>query len=320
MNIKSIKFIVLILGSIMLSIFVLLNFNIIKKIYFKTFHKDGIICNFNVNGNFEGEFDIYSRGKIAQKCYYKDGLLEGWKIVYYENGDVKTKSFYKKNKIDGVEFNYYDNKKIKSEESFNNGKYEGQKITYYRNGQIEQRSFRKKNKVEGLEYAYYENGTEKYKRNWIHSKLYGDQYFYYEDHKVKIYHAYDLLGRKFYLSIYNKFGQLVRSEGNAFSDDIYSINTERDSSLLLKNSNTYYGIRDMYFTIANPPHTSTAIKVIINKKIFKDVSFLDNNNTVRINNAFPKNGIYKIILYGAFVDKSNLMTGNVAFKLTITKE
>ena len=310
-----------VLTASLATVIVLYNLVDIKKVYMVTFHQTGVVGHFNSNGKIDGEVDIYLNGKVVQKTNAKNGILDGWKINYYPSGNIKTKSFYKKGKLDGIEFAYYDAGKIKSKESFKDGKREGPKITYYKNGQIEQSLFRKNDKDEGTEHAYYENGKVKYKRNWVNDKLYGDQYFYYENGKVKIYHTYDILGEKFYLSHYDESGKRSQSDGYEFSSNIYSKSIGNDSSIVLENNKKYTGIQDLYVTLANPPHAYTpAIKVVINNKLFKNIAFIG-NNTAKIVNAFPKKGKYHIVLDGAFLDKSNMVIGDgdLVGKFTIVR-
>ncbi len=310
--------IVLLISLIIALKLVIYNFTFLKKTYIVIFHKSGVIAHFNSNGKLDGEVDTYVNGKITQKANLKNGLFDGWTADYYPNGVIKDMSYFKNNKIEGVEFNYYNSGKIKSKESFVDGKYEGPKIAYYQNGQIEQRSFRKNDKVNGTEYAYYEDGNLKYTRNWVDDKPYGDFYYYYDTigKKVKFYHAYDVLGDKFYLDRYDK----SRSEGFVFSSNIYS--KDKDSVIVLANNGKYKSIRDLFIDLANPPYISTAIKLTINDKLCKDLNFINNNNnnTVKITNAFLNKGIYKLVIDGRFVDKSNMITNGTTLKITVIKE
>lgn len=315
---RNVIFAVGLLGVLLLVLYSLVD---LKKVYMVTFRQSGMVGHFNSNGKIDGEVDVYLNGKVVQKTNVKNGLLNGWKVDYYPSGNIKTKSFYEKGKLYGIEFIYYDSGKIKSKESFRDGKREGPKITYYKNGQIEQNLFRKNDKDEGTEHAYYENGKLMYKRNWVNNKLYGDQYFYHENGKVKIYHAYDILGEKFYLSHYDESEKLYQSDGYEFSRNIYSKNISNDSSIVLKDNEKYNGIQDLYITLAYPPHAcAQAFTVVINNKHFKNLVLID-NNTAKIVNAFPKKGEYHIVLDGAFLDNSNKVIGDsdLIGKITIIR-
>lgn len=293
---------IIILSSVI--IFILSNLLGIRKIYMTLFHKTGVVGSFNANHKLEGVVDVYTSGNLTQEANFKNGLLYGWKLLYYPNGVLKGKAFYKNDNIQGIAYYYYEDGKIKSKESFKDGKYDGPKLLYYTNGQIEQNLIRKNGKDEGLEHGYYKDGKLMYTRNWINDKQYGDQIFYFQNGRVKIYHTYDILGAKFYLSHYNETGKNFQTEGRPVSHNIYSKDIDRDSSILLEDNKTYKNIRDLYITYANPPNRQTVIQISINGKIKSNLLFID-NNTAKIVAAFPQKGVYNIRISGGFIDNKN---------------
>lgn len=309
------RYIIFPIISLTIILILTFNFTSLKKIYFITFHKSGVITHFNEHPNLDEQVITYLNGRISQTANLKHGLLDGWMINYYPNGMVQDKSYYKNNKIDSIKYSYYGNGKIKSQEGFKNGKYDGPRIKYYQNGQTENKSFRKNNKVDGKEYEYYENGNLKYTRNWINNRPYGDNYYYYDDKnaKVEFYHAYDILGAKFYIDRYDE----LKTEGFVFSSNIYS--KDRDSIIILKDGNKYKSIGDLYVTVANPPNILTEIEIVINHKHFKKMDFID-YNTVKISNAFLNKGVYNVVVDGRFVDKSNMIIASTTLEITIIKE
>jgi len=281
------------------------------------FQKTGIVAHHNSKGEIDGELDLYINGDIVRTAHYKDGVFDGLKITYYTNGVIKTKSFYKKGNVEGFELNYYEDEKIKSKVSFKAGEREGPEITYYQNGQIEHRLFRKNDKIEGIEQGYFDDGRLMYKRNWVNNKLYGDEYFYYEDGKVKIYHTYDISGDKFYISHYDESGKRTQSDGDTFGIHTYSRDVTCDSLIVLENYKSYRTIHDFYITVANPPDSSMAVKIIINNKLAK-LTFPD-RNTAKVVNAFPKKGTYHISVDAAFFDKSNIPPTETHGEVIVTK-
>lgn len=300
-------------------IFALTNVNFLKKIYVVAFHKNAVLGRLNADNEWQGEVDTYVNGKLVRKSNFKNGLFEGWTLNYYPDGVVRKKSFYRGNTIDSVETNYYPDGKVRSTEMYRAGKYEGLRTLYYHSGKVENKSQRKNNQVNGMEYEYYESGSLKYKRVWVNNRLYGDQYYYYENGKVKIYHAYDVLGVKFYLSAYAESGKNVKTDGYPVSPNIYSKSEYADSVKVLEENHRYNSIRDLYVTVANPPDISTATKISINNKLRKDLVFLD-NNTIKVVNAFPNKGSYDIVLDGVFVNKSSMIVNGVKAHLTIVRE
>jgi antitoxin component YwqK of YwqJK toxin-antitoxin module len=279
-------------------------------------NKSGTIGHFNANGKLDGEADTYLNGKISRKARLKNGLFDGWMIDYYINGATKASTFYKNDKIDSIKINYYNTGEIKTKEYFKDGRYDGPKIMYYKNGEIEQKSLRKNNNVEGMEYAYYQDGHLKYERNWVNDKPYGDFYYYYENKTINVYHAYDILGDKFYLCRYDQSGKVYRSEGYVFSSHTYT--KEEGSIQVLRNNDKYISIKDFYITVANPPQSTTEIQIKINKKLRQDLIFPD-QNTVMIKNAFDHKGSYNIAIEGIFVGKSGVIDHTTG-DLTIIKE
>jgi antitoxin component YwqK of YwqJK toxin-antitoxin module len=304
----------LILSLSLVAVLIIVFYNLIdlKKFYLVAFHKSGVIGHFNSNGQIVGGFDVYINGKVVQNATVKYGIFDSWNVDRYPNGNVKTISFYNDGELDGIEFNYYNDGKIKREEAFNDGDREGPDTWYYENGQIERSLTYKNNKAEGLEHAYYKDGNLNYTRNWVDDRPYGDLYFYDDNANKKIlfYHAYDILGVKFYLNRYDE----SRTDGYVFSSNIYS--KDKDSVIVLKDNNSYKSISDLYVTIANPESASAQILMFINNKRYRDFDLID-RNTVKAGNVFLKKGIYDIIINGRFVNKPDDIT---TLKMKVIKQ
>ncbi|HEY2583946.1 MAG TPA: hypothetical protein VGI43_19210, partial [Mucilaginibacter sp.] len=153
---------------------------------------------------------------------------------------------------------------------------------------------------------------------WINDKPCGELKYYDENKKLSVYHTYDILGDKFYLSHYDPSGKVSKSDGYVFSDHTYTHDTDNDSTELLKTGKTYKSIKDLYVTVANPPQSTTEIQIMINNKLRQDLIFPD-DNTIIIKNAFNSKGLYKISIDGFFVEKSHAVN-HTSGELTITKE
>src|SRR3569833_531498 len=319
MKYKTELYLILIAGlSIAVLVLVFFNWFELEEAYMRIFQKTGFLYHHKGRGKTDVEVEIYKDGDLISTAQYKDGFRDGLEVVYYTNGIIETKSFYKKGKLDGVESDYYEDGRIRSKEFFKNGKREGPKITYYENGQIEQSLVRKNDKDEGIERAYYDSGKLKYTRNWVHGKIYGNFYVYYEDGKVKIYHTYDILGDKFYISHYDESGKRTQSDGYIASDHTYSQDVTGDSALVLENNKSYSAIRDFYITVANPPDSSTCVRIVINNKRCRHLTFPD-NNTAQVVNAFPQKGIYHISVDAVHHNKSNVAGYGTYFEVTVIR-
>jgi len=288
----------------------------IQKTFIVQFHKSGMVGDYFTISKLNGEFDTYLNGKISLMTSLKNGELDGWQVYYFPDGLIKKKFFVKNNKKEGIEYSYYEDGKIEIKESFKNGQREGPKITYFRNGQVEQRLLHKKNKVEGKEYAYYEDGNLKYTRNWLNGKYYGDFFYYYKDKSVEVYHAFDILGDKFFIRRYDSSGKVSKDIGGVFSDHTYT--TIKDSVIVLKTGDTYKSIKDFYVTLAYPPIVGGKITILINKKDRDDLVMVD-NNTLVIKNAFDHIGTYHIAIDARLVE-GGYITARTTGNLTIIRE
>lgn len=293
--------------------------NIRKKVYFKLFHKSGVIAHYNKNGRLEGEYYEYDNGCLISEGNFRNGLYDGWITHYYTSGRIKSRSFYKSNKIDSIAFEFYPNGKIQNKKSYVNGKCDGIGISYYQDGRVEHTWYAKNNKSEGQDKSYYKNGNLECERRWVNNLQYGDLYYYYENKKLKVYHTYDIKGEKFYISRYDQAGRVLKDTGYIFSDNIYSKNVNNDSIVVLTNSHKFSLIKDLYITVAKPPDIHTEIRIVVNGKLLSDLIFVD-NNTVKISNVFQNKGTYHISIDGVFVDKSNLVNNSLGYKLTVMKE
>lgn len=86
---------------------------------------------------FSGEFiENFDSGKIKGKGQFKDGLLEGLRIIYFENGNKKVESNYFAGQNHGKSTEYYSNGQIKQEGEYFLGKEVGTWKLYFENGNI----------------------------------------------------------------------------------------------------------------------------------------------------------------------------------------
>lgn len=87
---------------------------------------------------YTGPFiEYFDNGKIKGKGEFKEGLVHGLRIVYYENGNKSLERNYSNGINDGASIEYYPSGQIKQEVNFKNGKEEGTLKAFYENGQVQ---------------------------------------------------------------------------------------------------------------------------------------------------------------------------------------
>lgn len=167
------------------------------------FHnKITIISNYNksiLDGLYSEKYDKYDETpKII--CNYKNGLLHGRHVEYYENGKVKRIQKFRNGKKTGKYKVFYHNGKLQCEYNIIDGKIIGDKKLYYKNGNLKNireydgfgvlrksRDFIKfgnyhskyctydeNGKLHGNYQENYKNGYIKIKCNYEHGKLNGN--------------------------------------------------------------------------------------------------------------------------------------------------
>jgi len=74
----------------------------------------------------------------GMKCTmtYREGLLDGERILYYKNGIIKSRETYAEGRKDGVTYHYYDTGQLMSKINYVAGKKNGEKVHYHKNGDI----------------------------------------------------------------------------------------------------------------------------------------------------------------------------------------
>jgi len=104
------------------------------------YHKDAdakmIVENFNDEGKLEGERNVfYKNGQMAEKAFYKNGLLHGEAKWFSEDSTLIKVSHYKDDKLEGKTINYDGSGKVASEGEYVKNKKHGV-WKYYEDGEI----------------------------------------------------------------------------------------------------------------------------------------------------------------------------------------
>lgn len=97
---------------------------------------DGLWTRKGESSPFNGDFvEKFDNGKTAATGTFKDGLLEGERIVYNEDGSRDLERNYQQGISNGIGKDYFDNGTLKQEGLFKDGKESGIWILYYESGE-----------------------------------------------------------------------------------------------------------------------------------------------------------------------------------------
>ncbi len=102
---------------------------------------------------------FFSSGGKSEESYYKNGVLKGEQIFYYENGQIQeVRNFDKDGSFSGAYKSYHETGKLKSEGQYVNGSMSGKWKFFYRTGNIKEIVHFRDNVENGPFIEYYENG------------------------------------------------------------------------------------------------------------------------------------------------------------------
>ena len=101
----------------------------------------------DLNGN------ILKKYGVLKKDFSKK---HGAYLAYYDTGELLEKSTYKNGELDGERILYFKNGNKMTTEHYNNGMMNGEYQSFYESGAIKQKGFYKNNVIENHWYNYYE--------------------------------------------------------------------------------------------------------------------------------------------------------------------
>ncbi len=122
------------------------------------------------NGKMNGERILYdSAGHIVSKEFIVNDLFEGPYTSYYSNGQIKSQGQYKNNEMSGTWSFYYPSGQLKEEVEFENNKENGPFVEYHKNGKISAKgNYLDGDQEHGLLQLYDSTGTLERKMNCTH--------------------------------------------------------------------------------------------------------------------------------------------------------
>jgi len=109
---------------------------------YEEYHDNGtlkILANYNLNGEYDGEYYEYDRfGRCKLRYMYDDGKLQGLCERFADNGKVSECGWYNDDVLDGIGSyrQYYPNGKLKTKHSYHRGLMHGDAIYYTPKGTV----------------------------------------------------------------------------------------------------------------------------------------------------------------------------------------
>jgi uncharacterized protein len=118
---------------------------------------------FYFDGNikpFTGTCLSYFEGSQQLKAVrtYKDGLMNGKVVIYYDNGTISKKGTYNNGHLTGTWQGWYENGKQAYQVVMHDNKMDGEYMAYYENGKIKEKGLYRENKKDGSWNYYNEQG------------------------------------------------------------------------------------------------------------------------------------------------------------------
>ena len=102
---------------------------------------------------------FFISGGKSEESYYKNGVLRGEQIFYYESGQIQeVRNFDNNGSFSGAYKSYHETGKLKSEGQYVNGSMNGKWKYFYRTGNIKEIVHFRDNVENGPFIEYYENG------------------------------------------------------------------------------------------------------------------------------------------------------------------
>jgi len=121
----------------------------------------------------DGPYESYINGVLVEKSNYKNGALQGKRVLYHTNGAIEIEEMYEAGVIEGPYRTYFFDGVLAQEANYVNGIMQGLIKSYYENGSLKEEVTMRDNEENGPFREYYENG----KLSWEGQYLNGDDEF-----------------------------------------------------------------------------------------------------------------------------------------------
>ncbi len=114
---------------------------------------------------------FFTGGSKSEESNYKNGVLKGSQIFYYQNGQIQeTRNFDDNGSFSGAYKSYHENGNMKSEGQYENGAMNGKWKFFFKTGSIKEIVFFRNNVENGPFVEYHENGKLRYEGTYQNEK------------------------------------------------------------------------------------------------------------------------------------------------------
>ncbi len=110
----------------------------------------------------DGKSEFFGNdGSLLESAFYKNGILEGKRILYHENGEIQAVEQYSNGIFVDLYQAFYENKQLELEGKYIDGKMDGEWKRYYDSGELMEIVTFVGNEENGPFVEYYKNGKTK---------------------------------------------------------------------------------------------------------------------------------------------------------------
>lgn len=244
--------------------------------------------SFVVSKNSEGNL-------ISEINYINDTVMDGLVKFYYPNS----------------------NNILEHVAEIINGKKNGYYKHYRQNATLESVTYYKNNLPEGNNTWFYENGIKKEETYWTEGKQYGVGKWYYKNGKLETFSVLNFFSKCMYVIQYDSLGNKIKEEGLVYSPNFLTTYANDTTQINLQKGIKANKEIVIKITVAQPPQTSTTIKIgELNKS---NILYPIENYTVTYRRKFSKAGKYKLTIAGEIKDLQGklLREGNSIISINV---
>ncbi len=144
----------------------------------------------------------------------QDSLPDGWRFEYFPSGKQQAQIHYKNGIIAGDYLTFYENGNLEFKCTYAQGMPEGKYAWYYEEGALKQVGWYKKGKKEGVSKYFYLDGNIASVSNWSNDNQIGHDVVYYPGGALRKYAYYDPYGTLLFVKDYDINGNVVNEMGS----------------------------------------------------------------------------------------------------------